>query len=107
MNLTRKIKEDWLSALRSGKYQQGSGKLRCNNYYCCLGVLACVLNREIDETGREIRGEKSSYYLFKLMFGETKLDELWKTNDQIVFNPRLPRDYSNVIPLIEKLPTID
>lgn len=32
---------DWIAALRSGNYQQGTGKLcdTTDNTYCCLGVL--------------------------------------------------------------------
>lgn len=34
------IKEQWISALRSGDYVQGTGWLRsADNKYCCLGVL--------------------------------------------------------------------
>lgn len=33
------IKTQWLTALRSGEYVQGSGFLHRNNTYCCLGVL--------------------------------------------------------------------
>lgn len=30
---------DWVSALRSGEYQQASGRLRTPQGWCCLGVL--------------------------------------------------------------------
>jgi hypothetical protein len=34
------IKQQWIDALQSGEYQQGSGQLRTvNNEYCWLGVL--------------------------------------------------------------------
>lgn len=34
------LKAKWLEALRSGKYEQGSGVLRDNaDRFCCLGVL--------------------------------------------------------------------
>lgn len=43
MNVEAKAK--WLEALRSGKYQQGTGCLRDeNNCYCCLGVLADIVD---------------------------------------------------------------
>lgn len=32
----------WVEALRSGKYEQGRGRLRRLDNYCCLGVLADV-----------------------------------------------------------------
>lgn len=38
------MKTKWLAALRSGKYEQGSGRLRSidGTHFCCLGVLADV-----------------------------------------------------------------
>jgi hypothetical protein len=44
--LTAKQKEDWVVALKSGKYRQtkageeGFGQLKSEAGYCCLGVLA-------------------------------------------------------------------
>jgi hypothetical protein len=56
--LTRRRVLAWITALRSGKYKQGKGQLRCtperqtvdgnyvpdpkNREYCCLGVLAQI-----------------------------------------------------------------
>lgn len=43
--MKQEIKELWTTALRSGEYKQGRGKLHWRNdpnEYCCLGVL-CVL----------------------------------------------------------------
>jgi hypothetical protein len=38
------IKQRWLDALRSGKYNQGTGFLRRkDNEFCCLGVLCDVV----------------------------------------------------------------
>lgn len=45
MAITPEQKTEWIKALRSGKYLQGSGSLRTkDNKFCCLGVLADVLN---------------------------------------------------------------
>lgn len=33
------IKEQWVTALRSGEYRQGKRYLHQSNEYCCLGVL--------------------------------------------------------------------
>jgi hypothetical protein len=33
------IQQEWVDALRSGKYKQGRGALRRGNEFCCLGVL--------------------------------------------------------------------
>jgi len=37
--LTKKLKQKWIEALKSGDYIQGKGFLYMNNTYCCLGVL--------------------------------------------------------------------
>lgn len=47
-----RIKEAWIQALRSGKYQQGRGLLRRDDpeteetEYCCLGVLCDLAARD-------------------------------------------------------------
>lgn len=52
--MDQKIKEKWLNALRSGKYQMGKTKLRNtdNNtgeqFYCCLGVLCDLYIKEFE-----------------------------------------------------------
>jgi hypothetical protein len=45
--MKEKIKDRWVEALRSGKYNQGTYQLHNveHNKYCCLGVL-CELARE-------------------------------------------------------------
>ena len=48
------IKTAWLEALRSGKYNQGRGRLKTvKGNYCCLGVLACVLRDQFPEKLKE------------------------------------------------------
>ncbi|KKL94045.1 hypothetical protein LCGC14_1868600 [marine sediment metagenome] len=37
--MDQKVKQLWVAALRSGKYQQGVDKLRKDDSYCVLGVL--------------------------------------------------------------------
>jgi hypothetical protein len=36
--LDPEFKEKWVSALRSGEFEQGLHRLYLNNTYCCLGV---------------------------------------------------------------------
>jgi hypothetical protein len=36
------LKARWLTALRSGQYQQARGRLRYDDRYCCLGVLCDI-----------------------------------------------------------------
>lgn len=49
------VKQKWIDALRSGKYEQGSEKLRSVTGYCCLGVL-CDLYAQEHDTQWEFRG---------------------------------------------------
>lgn len=45
--MNKAIKERWVSALRSGEYKKGKGRLRStNNGYCCLGVLTELYLKE-------------------------------------------------------------
>ena len=53
--MDKQIKEDWLEALRSGEYQQGTGFLEKDGCNCCLGVLCRVL--EIEGEGESMAGE--------------------------------------------------
>ena len=39
----------WLQELRSGKYEQGTNYLCCNDKYCCLGVAAEIFKTEQTE----------------------------------------------------------
>lgn len=39
VELNPDVKQRWIEALRSGKYEQGQGRLRDGDRYCCLGVL--------------------------------------------------------------------
>lgn len=36
------VKKEWIAALRSGDYIQGTGKLNRNGEYCCLGILCDI-----------------------------------------------------------------
>jgi len=53
------LQKNWLAALRSGKYKQGTGFLRDkNDGYCCLGVLCDVAGWQ-----SELKAEKA--YTFR------------------------------------------
>lgn len=49
--MNARIKQLWLDALRSGNYEQGMGRLRTGDSFCCLGVL-CDLHRKETGAGR-------------------------------------------------------
>jgi hypothetical protein len=44
--MNTEVKQKWIDALRSGKYDQGSEKLRSVTGYCCLGVLCDLYSKE-------------------------------------------------------------
>lgn len=44
------IKQQWITALRSGEYTQESSNLRTEDGYCCLGVLCDLYSKD---TGTE------------------------------------------------------
>ena len=67
------VKQKWIGALRSGKYEQGSEKLRSPNGYCCLGVLCDLYVKEnnkewnfngYDEDGDETNPHPMDYWCF-------------------------------------------
>lgn len=41
------VKKEWVAALRSGEYKQGSGELKTTEgAFCCLGVLCDLYSKE-------------------------------------------------------------
>jgi len=59
------IKQKWVSALRSGEYQQTRNYLRTDNRFCCLGVLCDLYIKE-----NNVEWEPSIYsdaYMFQNM----------------------------------------
>ena len=61
--MDKKVKKLWVTALRSGKYKQTTGKLIRRDgskpSYCCLGVLAKVQGAEFDKYGYPLFNGKS------------------------------------------------
>ena len=73
--MNTEIKQKWVNALRSGKYEQGEGKLYSGQGYCCLGVLCDLYSKE-NNLKWEFRG-----------------DDVIKTEDEIVSSQLLNHDY--------------
>lgn len=54
--MNKEIQAKWTTALRSGKYLQGTGNLAVESYkggpfyYCCLGVLCEVIDEPVKQT---------------------------------------------------------
>jgi hypothetical protein len=44
--MKKSIKTKWVAALRSGEYKQTRNALEHSGAFCCLGVLACVVDPE-------------------------------------------------------------
>mgnify|MGYP000735863425 CR=1 FL=1 len=44
--MTKELRDKWVEALRSGRYQQGKGHLHAGECFCALGVLCDVLGLE-------------------------------------------------------------
>lgn len=64
----REVAEAWVSALRSGEYEQGEGALSRDGEYCCLGVLCEVavdngLALDVEHTGDEIHYDGNGAFL--------------------------------------------
>lgn len=63
------VKQRWLEALRSGRYEQGAGYLNRDGQYCCLGVACDLIDPDrweqtlrIDPGGAHTHGWPSEQY---------------------------------------------
>ena len=43
--MKKQLRDEWVKALRSGEFKQGTGRLQDGDAYCCLGVLCLVAER--------------------------------------------------------------
>jgi len=50
------VKKLWVYALRSGDYEQGKGRLKNGDKYCCLGVLCDLHSKSGLESSEEWNG---------------------------------------------------
>lgn len=107
--LTKEIKNKWVEALKSGTYIQGQYTLKfiseteTQTRHCCLGVLGEVCNLEINPSGNGFK-DAAGYLPLISILGDNVVDKLIHKNDS---HMAINRDYSNVIPIIETLETID
>ncbi len=112
LQFTKEVKENWLNNLKSGKYKQGFGELYISNdnTYCCIGVLGhCTEGLTSNENDFNSTDSNNPYGFLHKNIRVEKTNELWKKNDALLYqdDESYPRDYSNVISLIEALPTVD
>lgn len=111
MKFTKEIKEAWLEALKSGKYTQAKGTLvriletsDSLAGHCCIGVLGEITEGlDNDAPIKASRKVTNPYRFLNDNIGSMKTSDLFKTNDNTY--DKCKPDYSNVIPLIESLPT--
>lgn len=110
MEFTKKIKTDWLNALKSGKYNKGRFSLKRVNdnviQHCCLGVLCEVIPElSISPAGYNVVENNQitdGYLPLSKLLGRHHINNLYTINDR--YNND---NYSHVIPLIEAIPTVD
>lgn len=69
--MDKKLKANWVKALRSGKYQQCRTQLTNGSGYCCLGVLAAVAGLPLELAYEEIGR----------ILGEREMEALYGVND--------------------------
>lgn len=55
------IAKKWATALRSGEYNQGYGRLRDGDSFCCLGVLCDLYEKETQQTIHVVHNETFFY----------------------------------------------
>ncbi len=91
--MTRKTRDEWVAALRSGTYPQTRGVFKGVDGYCCLGVLA------------EVRGfltPTTTGSHFSRLMDRDKYDDLMDLNDLVKL------DFPNIAKWIEeKIPVED
>tara|TARA_R110000751_G_scaffold273817_2_gene374595 strand:- start:708 stop:1040 length:333 start_codon:yes stop_codon:yes gene_type:complete len=109
--MNKEIKNEWLQALKSDKYTQGSAMLRNENVdgivcHCCLGVLADVMGEEISEDGMTLAIDKEGFTMYDEQFikvPQDTIDTLYGINDDS--HREGERKYESVIKIIENIVT--
>lgn len=79
------LRERWIAALRSGKYEQGRQYLNNERGFCCLGVLADIAGADwVQGDGAKHLVHDGAYYRCGLphcVLDEDAQGELWRRND--------------------------
>jgi len=52
--VNKRVKKLWVEALRSGEYEQTTGRLRYMDAFCCLGVLCDLYVKETGKIETEV-----------------------------------------------------
>lgn len=77
--ITKKQFNKWVKGLESGNYKKGICRLKYNNKFCCLGVLAHQLGT-LDYSGTDsVTGDKG--FISTLVLPKSTQNELTDVND--------------------------
>jgi hypothetical protein len=69
-------KQEWINALRSGRYEQGSGSLRVGDTFCCLGVLCDLTSSGAWELRSEAPGMSQHFVWSELYVGFASIEDV-------------------------------
>lgn len=94
-DLTEQQKQHWIDLMKTKK--KTTGKLKKDDSYCCLGVLAESLGKVIQKNGCNIVNRDA--YTGGLHLSETPVRILFHLND---FQYRDDEDFTNMIKVIER-----
>lgn len=80
--------DKWLTALRSGEYQQGKNALKRidqngNVQYCCLGVACDLINPKWADSPDNYQQEANSQYGFYGWFADTLMESSYGSSEVI------------------------
>jgi hypothetical protein len=76
------IKAKWISALRSGEYEQGKQALKLDHTFCCLGVLCDIHSKETGTEWKDGYYNESRSFLPRAVIYWAELEE----NPNIYYN---------------------
>ena len=109
-------RKDWVEALRSGKYEQGSGLLREGNYYCCIGVACEVAKIPFTKSSKDLYrygeeentdmapDEAQEYYGLASEDGSLTLENTERYTSLTILNDQERWSFEDIADLIEKEP---
>ena len=75
VRMNKEIKDRWLIALRSGDYIQGTGSLKIDDSFCCLGVLCDILQKDLNTYWDDDSFENTSDLLPEIVWKYAELPD--------------------------------
>lgn len=101
--LTKEQKQNWVDALRSGKYEQGTSSLRTDlGGYCCLGVFCMTENFPLHENGQTIKGHENDTYTFLDSLLGIGKDHITHSNILVNMNDDKRKSFAEIADYIEQ-----